>query len=75
MYAAAAPRTQWWAAIAGIALLGLALRRHAPALGLAFLFGLAFYLPLLTWANIYVGDLPWIALATAEALLLGPPVR
>ena len=73
MYAAFAPSTQWWAAIVGSALLGLALAgtNWRSGYGLGFLFGLAFYLPLLTWANIYVGDLPWIALATAEALLLG----
>jgi apolipoprotein N-acyltransferase len=30
-------------------------------------FGLAFMLPLLSWSGIFVGDLPWVALATAEA--------
>jgi len=73
LYASFAPSTQWWAAIAGTALLGLALAgtNWRSGYGLGFLFGLGFYLPLLTWSNTYVGDLPWIALATAEALLVG----
>jgi len=73
LYGSFAPSTQWWAAIAGTALLGLAVAGTSwrSGYGLGFLFGLAFYLPLLTWSNIYVGDLPWIALSTAEALLLG----
>ncbi|HEV7147685.1 MAG TPA: apolipoprotein N-acyltransferase, partial [Pedococcus sp.] len=32
--------------------------------------GLGFFLPTLSWSGVYVGDLPWIALATLEALYL-----
>ncbi len=73
MYGSFAPSTQWWAAVVGTALLGLALAGTGwrSGYGLGVIFGLGFYLPLLTWSNIYVGDLPWIALSTAEALLLG----
>ena len=74
LYAAFAPSTQWWSALVGFALLGLSLAGASVAggFGLGVVFGLAFYLPLLTWSNIYVGDLPWVALSTAEALLVGP---
>jgi apolipoprotein N-acyltransferase len=34
-------------------------------------FGLAFFVPLLSWTGIYVGPLPWLALALWEALHLG----
>ncbi|GAA2743454.1 apolipoprotein N-acyltransferase [Terrabacter aerolatus] len=33
--------------------------------------GLAFFVPSLSWSGIYVGSLPWLALATLEALFLG----
>ncbi|HET8987333.1 MAG TPA: apolipoprotein N-acyltransferase [Humibacillus sp.] len=35
------------------------------------LFGLAFFVPTLSWSGIYVGALPWLALATLEALFVG----
>lgn len=34
-----------------------------------FLFGLTFFLPLLHWSSTYVGALPWIILATGQAML------
>ncbi|OBL08183.1 apolipoprotein N-acyltransferase [Mycobacterium sp. 1245499.0] len=62
----------WWAAVVAAALLGWVLTHPAttPAggLGYAFLFGLAFYLPLLPWVGLLVGPIPWIALATVSAL-------
>ena len=74
LYAAFAPSTRWWSAIAGFALFGLALagRSWKAGLGLGLVFGMTFYLPLLTFTNVYVGNLPWIALAVAEALLTAP---
>ena len=77
LYAAFAPSTRWWLAIVGFALFGLALagRSWKAGLGLGLLFGLTFYLPLLTFTNVYVGNLPWIALAVAEALLTAPVGR
>jgi apolipoprotein N-acyltransferase len=74
LYWAFAPSTRWWLAIVGFALLGLALdgRTWRAGCALAFLFGLTFYLPLLTFTNIYVGDLPWYALSVAEAVLTAP---
>jgi apolipoprotein N-acyltransferase len=74
VYAAFAPSTLWWAAIIGFALFGLALdgRGWQAGAGLGFVFGLAFFLPLLSFTNIYVGDFPWYALSVAEALLTAP---
>ena len=39
-------------------------------LWLGLVFGLAFFVPLLSWTGIYVGPLPWLALAGWEALHL-----
>jgi apolipoprotein N-acyltransferase len=74
LYLAFAPSTRWWLAIVGFALLGAALdgRSWRAGLGLAFVFGLTFYVPLLSFTNIYVGDLPWYALSVAEAVLTAP---
>lgn len=71
-----APKTWWWAPIAGFALLGLALagRGWRAAGGLGFVFGSAMYLPLLVWSGIYVGDLPWVALALVEGALVGAAI-
>jgi apolipoprotein N-acyltransferase len=65
----------WWAAVVAAALLGWVLTHPAttPAggLGYGFLFGLAFYLPLLPWISSLVGAMPWLALATTSALFPG----
>lgn len=62
----------WWLAPVGVALLSasaLGTRwRLALLLGLAH--GLAFFLPTLSWSGVYVGNLPWVALATLEALYI-----
>lgn len=63
----------WWPlaplAIAGLALATRAQRaRFAAAAG--YLFGLAFFVPHLHWSGIYVGALPWFALAGAEAVFI-----
>ncbi|BBZ52302.1 apolipoprotein N-acyltransferase [Mycobacterium heidelbergense] len=65
----------WWAAVAAAALLAWVLTRPAttPAggLGYGFLFGLAFYLPLLPWVSNLVGAMPWLVLAATCALFPG----
>ncbi|OBG44047.1 apolipoprotein N-acyltransferase [Mycobacterium alsense] len=65
----------WWAAVVAAALLGWVLMRPATTpvggLGYGFLFGLAFYLPLLPWIGTLVGAVPWLVLATACALFPG----
>jgi apolipoprotein N-acyltransferase len=40
----------------------------AGGFGYGFLFGLAFYVPLLPWISGFVGSLPWLALSALEAL-------
>jgi apolipoprotein N-acyltransferase len=64
------PSTGWWPlAAVGVAGSALAVRgarpRRAAVLGL--LTGLAFFVPHLHWSGIYVGALPWLALASCEA--------
>jgi apolipoprotein N-acyltransferase len=64
------PGTSWWPlAVVGIALLALAVRgsraRRGGLLGLVA--GLACFVPLLAWSGIYVGALPWLALAVSQA--------
>ena len=57
----------WYAAIVAFALLAWVLTRAATTpvggFGYGFLFGLAFYLPLLPWISGLVGPMPWLALA------------
>jgi apolipoprotein N-acyltransferase len=61
-----------WLAPLGPAALSLAVRgqRLRPGIWLGLVFGLAFFVPLLSWTGIYVGPLPWLALAVWEALHL-----
>lgn len=65
----------WWGAVVAAALLGWVLTRPAttPAggFGYGFVFGLAFYVPLLPWISLLVGAVPWLALATTCALFPG----
>ena len=62
----------WWLAPVGVALLAGATltagARHGALLGM--LGGLAFFVPVLSWSGVYVGALPWFALATLEALYI-----
>jgi apolipoprotein N-acyltransferase len=59
-------------AVLGPAALALAVReqRLRSGLWLGLVFGLAFFVPLLSWTGTYVGALPWLALAGWEALHL-----
>lgn len=62
----------WWAAVPAIALVSWVLthRDTTPigGLGYGFLFGLAFYLPLIPWISTLVGVVPWIMLAALQAV-------
>ncbi len=62
----------WWLAPVGVALLGWAtLSAGAPrGVLLGLVAGLAFFVPTLSWSGVYVGKLPWFALAVLEALYL-----
>ena len=71
--ALALPGTGWWPlAPLGVAGLAVAVRHRRP--GAATLLGLVagwgYFLPALHWSGVYVGALPWLALATLEALFV-----
>lgn len=59
-------------AVLGPAALALAVhgRSVRGGLWLGLVYGLAFFVPLLSWTGIYVGAFPWLALAVFEALHL-----
>ncbi|WP_106298432.1 apolipoprotein N-acyltransferase [Knoellia remsis] len=63
----------WWLAPVGVALLGGATwgAGGRGGFGLGFVAGLAFFVPVISWSGIFVGKLPWFALATLEALYFG----
>ncbi|MFN2494655.1 MAG: apolipoprotein N-acyltransferase [Pseudonocardiaceae bacterium] len=71
LFASFSPRELWWLAPVAFALLGPVLhgRRARAGFGYGLLFGLGFYLPLLSWTGEFVGSLPWLALATLESLV------
>jgi apolipoprotein N-acyltransferase len=65
----------WWAAVIAFAVLTWVLTRPATTpvggFGYGFLFGLAFYLPLIRWISILVGAMPLIALLLLCAVFPG----
>lgn len=78
------PVGQWWVAPLAVAAVTGSLhgRGVRAAAGLMLLFGLGFFLPLLHWSGTYVGPVPWLLLAVAEAVffavlgaLLAPVLR
>ena len=62
----------WYLAFPSFALLAWVLTHRdttrAGGFGYGFLFGLAFFVPLLPWISGLVGVFPWLALATLEAV-------
>ncbi len=72
LYVGAPPRELWWLAPVVFAVLWAVLygRPARAGFGYGLAFGLGFFVPLLSWAGQYVGSLPWLALATVEALVL-----
>ena len=62
----------WFLAPLSVAALTLLTRGVRPRRGalLGFVFGLGFFVPHLQWSGIYVGELPWFALATVESAYL-----
>lgn len=81
IYAGFPPRPLWFLAPVGVALIILAITwptRHLEhgasvrgGFGYGYLGGLGFLLPLLPWVGVYVGAVPWIALAAAESVFIG----
>lgn len=72
LYVSFPPRTLWWLALPAFAVFGWVLRgrRWKAALGLGYLFGLGFLLPLLVWTGVEVGPGPWLALVAIEAIFV-----
>ncbi|MFD1661707.1 apolipoprotein N-acyltransferase [Streptomyces caeni] len=72
LYVSFPPRTVWWLALPAFAVFGWTLRDRTwkAALGLGYLFGLGFLLPLLVWTGVEVGSGPWLALVAVEAIFV-----
>ncbi|MCW7946841.1 acyltransferase [Streptomyces hygroscopicus] len=72
LYVSFPPRTLWWLAIPAFAVFGWSLRGRSwkGGLGLGYLFGLGFLLPLLVWTGVEVGSVPWLALVVVEAIFV-----
>ncbi|MEU0589420.1 apolipoprotein N-acyltransferase [Streptomyces sp. NPDC006132] len=72
LYVSFPPRTLWWLALPAFAAFGWVLRGRGwkAGLGLGYLFGLGFLLPLLVWTGVEVGPGPWLALVAIEALFI-----
>ncbi|MFF6987312.1 apolipoprotein N-acyltransferase [Streptomyces sp. NPDC010273] len=72
LYVSFPPRTLWWLALPAFACFGWVLRGRSwkAGLGLGYLFGLGFLLPLLVWTGVEVGPGPWIALVAVEAIFV-----
>ncbi|MEU3983524.1 apolipoprotein N-acyltransferase [Streptomyces sp. NPDC026672] len=72
LYVSFPPRTLWWLALPAFAGFAWVLRGRGwkAALGLGYLFGLGFLLPLLVWTGVEVGPGPWIALVLVEAIFV-----
>ncbi|HIW61544.1 MAG TPA: apolipoprotein N-acyltransferase [Candidatus Stackebrandtia excrementipullorum] len=66
------PFNVWPLAAVGVAALAAAChrRRIRAGIGLGFVTGLAFFLPLLSWASTQVGEVPWIALSVLQSLYI-----
>ncbi|MGW0363020.1 apolipoprotein N-acyltransferase [Streptomyces sp. NPDC002990] len=73
LYLSFPPRPLWWLAPLALALLAGILhgRRARAGFALGFFHGLGYLLPLLVWTSEGVGPVPWLALVTLEALLIG----
>ncbi|WP_216587486.1 apolipoprotein N-acyltransferase [Streptomyces brasiliscabiei] len=72
LYVSFPPRTLWWLALPAFAVFGWVLRGRSwkAGLGLGYLFGAGFLLPLLVWTGVEVGPGPWLALALIEAVFV-----
>ncbi|GGS73726.1 MULTISPECIES: apolipoprotein N-acyltransferase [Streptomyces] len=72
LYVSFPPRTLWWLALPAFAGFAWVLRDRSwkAALGLGYLFGLGFLLPLLVWTGVEVGPGPWLALVAIEAVFV-----
>ncbi|MFL6124169.1 apolipoprotein N-acyltransferase [Actinophytocola sp.] len=73
IYLSNPPRTVWWLAPIGVAVLGAVLygRRARAGFGYTLCAGLGYFIPLLAWTGEFVGAVAWLPLSLAEAALLG----
>ncbi|ADD43598.1 apolipoprotein N-acyltransferase [Stackebrandtia nassauensis] len=67
------PINLWFMAPPAVALFAIAChrRKFRGGLGIGFLAGLAFFLPLLSWTSTQLGPFPWIMLSLLQALYFG----
>ncbi|WP_369244567.1 apolipoprotein N-acyltransferase [Streptomyces sp. R41] len=72
LYVSFPPRTVSWLALPAFAVFAWVLRGRTwkAGLGLGYLFGLGFLLPLLVWTGVEVGSGPWLALVAVEAVYI-----
>ncbi|MFC3571963.1 apolipoprotein N-acyltransferase [Streptomyces yaanensis] len=72
LYVSFPPRILWWLALPAFAVFAWTLRGRTwkAGLGLGYLFGLGFLLPLLVWTGVEVGSGPWLALVAVEAICI-----
>ncbi len=70
MFASFPPRSLWYLAPVGVAVLVLVVHgqttRAASCFG--YLGGLGFFVPLLPWVGEYVGAMPWLVLSSVQAI-------
>lgn len=73
IYLSGPPRTLWWLAPIGFAVLGAVVygRRARAGFGYALCAGLGYTVPLLAWTGEFVGAVAWLPLSLAEASLIG----
>lgn len=78
VYLSFPPRTTWFLAPLGVALLVAVITRFGAGglrvragFGYGFLGGIGFFVPLLPWVGMYVGAVPWLGLAFACAVYVG----
>jgi apolipoprotein N-acyltransferase len=77
LYLSFAPRPLWWLAPLAFTVLALVLHRRGfrGGFGYGYIFGAAFFVPLLTWLQAFLGPdfgpLPWLGLSAVLALYLG----
>ncbi|WP_424186458.1 apolipoprotein N-acyltransferase [Actinokineospora sp. G85] len=67
------PRTGWWLAPVGLAVLAVVLhgRRARAGFGYGTLFGLGLMTPALAWTGEFVGPVAWLPLSLLQALFVG----
>ena len=73
IYLSAPPRTLWWLAPLGFALIAWVLHERTPRAGFGYgvLAGLGYLVPLLAWTGVFVGPVAWLPLSLFQSLFIG----